>query len=121
VITYQNYLPFPGTDLYQLAVSQGFKPPEATSGWSVFDTFENRKMDLSWLPWADKHTVDLFYKIDKFGKLLTHDPTNKWYRTLGKKILYHSARTRLEKRMFAFPFEIFLLNRFNRYVSAKRK
>src|SRR3989338_248477 len=71
VVTYQTFLPFPGTDAYELALKEGFRPPERTEGYEIFDTFGSR-LPLSWLPWADDRTRELFYRIDKYGKLLTH-------------------------------------------------
>jgi radical SAM superfamily enzyme YgiQ (UPF0313 family) len=114
VITFQTFLPYPGTDLYQLALKQGHRPPQRSSGWAGYNTFYG-DMRLEWLPWANKSTPRVFYRIDKYGKLLNHSSNSSFIRTLGKKICYHLARFRLSNRFFFFPFEIFLLHRFNRY------
>ena len=38
-------------------------------------------------------------------------------RTIAKKLFYQLARLRLKYRFFAFPFEIPVLFRFNRYYN----
>ena len=117
VVTLQTYLPFPGSDLYNLAIKEGFIPPNRNSGWGVFDAFDNRDMNLTWLPWADRNTIELFYRMDKYSKLLTHSPSDMWYRTIAKKIFYLAARERLKRRFFSFPFELYFQNKFNRYFN----
>ncbi len=116
VVTYQTFLPFPGTDAYDLALKEGFRPPDRTEDYEVFDTFGAR-LPLTWLPWADERTSKIFYRIDKYGKLLTHSDSTSIIRTISKKLLYHLAVFRLKHRFFAFPFEISVLFRFNRYYN----
>ncbi|MBU2541458.1 MAG: B12-binding domain-containing radical SAM protein [Candidatus Omnitrophica bacterium] len=114
IITFQTFLPYPGTDMYQLAIKQGHKPPKHSCEWGGYNTFYG-DMKLEWLPWANKETARIFYRIDKYGKLLNHAPSTTLLRTLGKKICYYLSRFRLHNRFFFLPFEIFLLHRFNRY------
>jgi radical SAM superfamily enzyme YgiQ (UPF0313 family) len=42
------YRPMPGTELYRIALDQGFIPPATTEGWSSYDALSN-KHDLPWL------------------------------------------------------------------------
>jgi anaerobic magnesium-protoporphyrin IX monomethyl ester cyclase len=44
-----QYLPFPGTPLYDKAIEMGFKRPKTTEGWYVLDRWSN-KMKLEWSP-----------------------------------------------------------------------
>lgn len=118
VVTFQTFIPYPGSHLYELAVRNGFRLPRRMSDYDTFDTFTGR-MELTWLPWADKTTKTLFYKIDKYGKLLTHSRGSNLARTMGKEFLYRLARQRLKHRIFAFPWEISVLHRFNRYYNPK--
>lgn len=120
VVTYQTFLPYPGTDAYELALKEGFRPPSRTEDYEVYDTF-GTSMPLEWLPWADRNTSKLFYRIDKYGKLLTHSNSTSALRTLGKKIFYNLAKFRLRHGFFAFPFEIFILFKFNRYYNPECK
>jgi hypothetical protein len=101
-----------------LAVANGFRLPEGISDYGMFDTFTG-EMDLSWLPWADARTKTLFYRIDKYGKLLTHSKGSSGLRTAGKELFYRLSRLRLKKRFFAAPWEIAVLHRFNRYYNPK--
>jgi hypothetical protein len=74
-------------------------------------------MKLEWLRWATKKTPQILYRIDKYGKLLNRGQSTSFIRTLGKNILYFLAKFRLKHRFFFFPFEIFILHRFNRYYT----
>ena len=116
VCTYQTFLPFPGTDAYELALKEGLKVPKRTEDYDIYDTF-GQSLPLSWLPWADEKTNKLFYRIDKYGKLLTHSESTSLLRSLAKKFFYALAKFRLRRRFFAFPFEIFFLFKFNRYYN----
>ena len=116
VVTYQTFIPYPGSHLYSLALASGFSLPKDMSEYSTFDTFTG-EMRLSWLPWADSATPELFYRIDKYGKLLTHSPGSSLVRTIGKNVFYELARFRLSRKCFAVPFEISVLHRFNRYYN----
>lgn len=112
--TFQTFLPYPGTDLYPLAIKAGFKPPKQSIDWGGYNTFYG-DMELEWLPWATRATPRIFYRIDKYGKLLNHAPSSSFLRTLGKKICYFLSKSRLKHRFFYFPIEIFILHHFNRY------
>ena len=118
VVTFQTFIPYPGSDLYHLAMQNGFSPPKDMSGYDRFDTFAGR-MDPTWLPWADENTKTIFYRIDKYGKLLTHSKGSNIVRTLGKDLLYKMSKARLKKKFFAFPWEIAVLYYFNRYYNPK--
>ncbi|MDD5496136.1 MAG: radical SAM protein [Candidatus Omnitrophica bacterium] len=118
VVTFQTFIPYPGSHLYDLAVENGFALPDKISEYDKFDTFTGR-MELTWLPWADENTKELFYKIDKYGKLLTHSKGTNMMRTLGKEFFYRMAKARLKTRFLAFPWEIAVLHRFNRYYNPK--
>lgn len=114
MVTLQTFLPYPGTDLYPLAIKGGLKPPQRAKDWAGYNTFYG-DTKLEWLPWATKATSRIFYRIDKYGKLLNHAPSTSFLRSLGKKICYLLARARLKHKFFYFPVEIFILHRFNRY------
>ncbi|MFQ6080461.1 MAG: B12-binding domain-containing radical SAM protein [Candidatus Bathyarchaeia archaeon] len=42
------YIPYPGTDLYSLAIKEGFEPPSRTDGWSKLDRWKDT-VDLPWI------------------------------------------------------------------------
>jgi radical SAM superfamily enzyme YgiQ (UPF0313 family) len=118
VVTFQTFIPYPGSYLYQLACENGFSLPAKMLDYDKFDTYKGL-MDLTWLPWADEKTKTLFYRIDKYGKLLTHSSGSNIFRTIGKELFYRIAKNRLRSRFFAFPWEIYVLHRFNRYYNPK--
>lgn len=118
VVTFQTFIPYPGSYLYRLAMENGFRLPKDMADYDTFDTFTG-KMDLTWIPWADKDTKTLFYRIDKYGKLLTHSRGSNMMRTIGKEAMYRISKARLKTRCFAFPWEIAVLHRFNRYYNPK--
>jgi radical SAM superfamily enzyme YgiQ (UPF0313 family) len=113
-MVFQAFLPFPGTDLYPVAVKEGLNPPKRSMDWRGYHSFYG-DMKMEWLPWADKNTPEVFYRIDKYGKLLNHARGVSVIRNIGKKICYFLAKTRLKHKIFCFPFEIAILYRFNRY------
>ncbi len=120
VVTYQTFLPYPGTDAYELSLKEGFRPPLHTEDYAIYDVFGD-SMPLTWLPWATEKTKTIFYRIDKYGKLLTHSRGTSFLRTIGKKLFYYLAKFRLKMMFFAFPFEISILFKFNRYYNPKSK
>lgn len=113
-IIFQTFLPYPGTELYPLAVKEGLVPPKRSLDWEGYNTFYGT-MKLEWLPWATKRTPRDFYSIDKYGKLLNHATSSTLLRSIGKKICYYLARFRLKYKFFYLPVEIYILHRFNRY------
>lgn len=120
VVTYQTFLPYPGTESYRLALKEGFHPPQTTEGYAMYDSFGST-MPLDWIPWVNRNTRELFFRMDKYGKLLTHSKSTSLIRTLGKKIFAELAKFRLKHRIFVFPFELFFLFKFNRYYNPKCK
>ncbi len=44
------FLPYPGSNLYQIAIEQGFIPPERTEDWEDIDRWAN-KCKITWVTW----------------------------------------------------------------------
>lgn len=107
-----TYLPYPGSPIYELAKKEGFEPPKRQLDWGVFDLFDSRKLELTWLAWAGKSEREKFFRLDKYAQLLNHAKSTSPLRTLVKKIFYHFARFRLKHRFFNYPFEIMIQERF---------
>lgn len=118
IVEYQAFLPYPGSHLYQMAIDDGFSLPKNMSDYDAFDVYKSG-IDLTWLPWTNKNTKTLFYRIDKYGKLLTHSKGSNMLRTLGKNLFYRISKARLKKKFFFFPWEIGVLYYFNRYYNPK--
>jgi radical SAM superfamily enzyme YgiQ (UPF0313 family) len=47
-LTFNIYTPFPGTELFELAVEHGLRPPSCTEQWSEFN-YRNLALDAPWL------------------------------------------------------------------------
>jgi radical SAM superfamily enzyme YgiQ (UPF0313 family) len=105
-----TYLPYPGTDLYDLAIKEGFIPPEKTEDWGRFD-IRAGIMDITWLPWATKNQNKIFYLIDQYSSFLNRslylDGKLSSPKSIIKRILYLSAIWRLKHQFFFFPLEPF--------------
>jgi hypothetical protein len=118
VVTFQTYVPFPGTDLYQLAVGGGYTIPKNPLEYKDLDTMDG-DIDIKWASYKGLKGTALALKLNlmnKYACLLTYGKGTSWIRTLGKNILAHFARFRLLHDYYEFPFEIGILARYNRYI-----
>ncbi len=118
VVTLQTYTPFPGTDLYQLAVGSGYPIPQTPEEYKDLDSFDG-DIDIKWARYYDLRGVELARRLNlmnKYAAMLTHNPGTSLIRTIGKKVLRYFARYRLLHNYYEHPFEIGILARFNRYI-----
>lgn len=86
------YMPYPGSSMYELALREGFLPPQRTEDWSKIDRF---RKDFS-SPWIDGQYV---WRVRECFKLLKFKlgPLNKWF------------EFRIRQRFFALPLDIYLV------------
>jgi radical SAM superfamily enzyme YgiQ (UPF0313 family) len=58
-ITYTTgfYLPYPGTELFELAVKNGFRPPLNTEEWEKLDRWGNKDFEITWLNWLTPNEI----------------------------------------------------------------
>src|SRR3989344_5830786 len=96
------YLPYPGSEMYTMAVQLGFKPPEKTEDWDQLDRWAN-KLTLSWLTWTQDS--DYFMRIRDYTNLLplkdVHIPIlkNLPEKRLKEKDFYHDAELKTLKNL----------------------
>ena len=64
VVTYQTFLPYPGTDAYQLALKEGFRPPARLENYEIYDTF-GKTMPPDRTHCANKTHQELSIRTDK--------------------------------------------------------
>jgi|SRR3989338_3191363 len=83
------YMPYPGTELYQLAIKEGFTPPARIVDWQFIDRWRNTVP----LPWIDK---DICRSIRYFSALLS----NK------NHLLRVWSLFRLKKKILKFKLDI---------------
>ncbi len=100
------YIAFPGSDLYKLAISEGFVPPKDTEGWSEVDIRDVRKMDLSWIKWDIHDKKRFLYEVLRCTQCLNHSKSTNWFKTLAKQVIYRTAKFRLRKKFFRFTHEL---------------
>lgn len=109
------YLPYPGSEMYKLAVKMGFQPPEKTEDWDKLDRWAN-KLTLSWLDWTQDS--DYFMRIRNYANLLPlRDIYIPFLRSLPEK--------RLKEKDFSHKIELsaltFLQSRFASQGTLSRK
>jgi len=86
------YMPYPGSAMYELAIKEGFRPPQRTEDWGRIDRF---RKDFS-SPWVDGQYV---WRIREYFKLLKFKlgPITKWF------------EFRIKHHLFALPADIYLV------------
>lgn len=92
-ITVGPYLPYPGTALYDLAVSEGFVPPATTEEWGMMDRWSSSLR----LPWAKTDKVNRIREYFKFFNYRL--PPFDWL-----------AELRLKRRLLAMPYDAKLVD-----------
>ncbi|MEW6108615.1 MAG: radical SAM protein [Nitrospirota bacterium] len=100
-----TYLPYPGTQLYDIAIKEGFVPPKDPEGWGDFDILAGN-IKMTWLPWASNNESEIFRRIDRYSKLLNHMRSPNPFINFLKIVLYMAARFRLSKRFMSLPIEV---------------
>ena len=101
-----TYIAFPGSDLYKLAITEGFVPPKDTEAWSQVDIRDIRKMDLSWIKWNIPDKKTFLHETLRCTQNLNHSKSTNWFKTLAKQIIYRMAKFRLRKKFFKFTYEL---------------
>lgn len=86
------FLPYPGSQMYEMAIQAGFQPPARTEDWGKIDRF---RKDFS-SPWVNGEKV---WRIREYFKLLKFrlGPVNRWF------------EFRIRHRFFAWPADIYLV------------
>ena len=92
------FAPFPGTELYDMAVEYGFKPPTTIEGWANISWDNSMEIETPWLSYKDK-------KIRQ----------NLYYASMLMNTNYMFVRNRLFKHITNFikPFEKYRVKKLN--------
>jgi len=110
VVTYNNYSPYPGSELFDRGVELGFNPPQSLEGWAqVFHGNVN-------LPTVDESLIRKFDLLRFMFMLKPKRGVRNLLRNIVVLLLRICARIRLGRKTFALPLDLFLMN-----VVAKRK
>lgn len=68
----QLYLPLPGTEFLELAVSEGMARPNRPEDWAYRDPYWNRNCQIDWLPWATNKDKKMLSKhLDRYYRRIT--------------------------------------------------
>jgi radical SAM superfamily enzyme YgiQ (UPF0313 family) len=99
------YTPYPGTPLYNLALENGFKPPQTLEGWSKFTFLD---WYLNYPSWLDKKRIKILDNLSFTAlfanKNIKHKIKKKWMRTLFE--LYNPiAKFRFRNNFYHLPLE----------------
>lgn len=103
------YTPYPGTELYEYAINNGFKPPEKLEDWAEYTM---HKVNVPWLKKNYEQKLKLFLFYFNF----TLNPSSKKglkekIKTLMAKFINFSSLLRIKYNFFRFPFEYVLYER----------
>lgn len=101
------YLPFPGNDLYELALREGFAIPENTEGWGDINYWGRP----SWLKWVDSSHLPRIQNMAAYSALLNRTnlryAPNKIKRGI-KSLFYQITKIRIRSTCYSFPMDLYL-------------
>ena len=104
-ILYHTYTPFPGTELYELAIEHGFDPPKTLEGWSVFNYID---WPLNYPSWLSKEKIELLNNLSFISRFANKNLKYKITRTTMRLIFnlyYPIAEFRFKHSFYNFFFE----------------
>lgn len=99
LFTIGQYMPYPGSELYEVAIEKGFKPPETTEEWYKIDRFQSTVE----LPWIDKKFC--YYVREYFFFFATRI-----------SFIQKICAIRLKYKFFAFPIELKIMQLLYRQI-----
>ena len=98
------YTPYPGTELYRLAVSLGLKEPKSLEDWAPLN-YRYVPKDAPWMPEKTKELISgLDFPLMFMGTNFSYKATNPVVKALAK-LYYPLARYRVEHLNAGFPIE----------------
>ena len=115
-----EFAPYPGTELYEIAVKHGYQPPKTLMEWADLDPGTAAKK----CPWVNpdrKRLMDMLYLTALFvdKKIEWHFLSNKPHFFLFRnvsKIYRPFARFRMKHHISGMPVEVSLKNLFYKYL-----
>lgn len=123
------YTPYPGSDLYQLSLKNGFKAPDSFSGWSNFmavpeDAFgkdntrrwisRGQEIQIAMLTQYIFGLMDLPTRDRIAGKI--HNPLSLFLFLTSWNIGLNMARFRWKNKLFIFPIDFWFFNQIKNYL-----
>jgi radical SAM superfamily enzyme YgiQ (UPF0313 family) len=109
-----SFSPYPGTKLFDIAVSMGFKQPKSLEEWSrwIFSSKEN----VNWLTKEDADFLEKVAMISRIRKIDFHKPKSmsEMLKYLGKLPFSIDGNIRWKNRYFKHTYEWVLWKRIQR-------
>jgi radical SAM superfamily enzyme YgiQ (UPF0313 family) len=98
------FVPYPGSELFDLAVKDGFTPPETLEGWSVFN---RQHLDTPWIQ-DRKAKLEMLLYSSKFidGQRLKQSFPNNPLARMTIDMLSRLYRMRWRKHWFGKTYDI---------------
>lgn len=112
------YTPFPGTDLFEIAVENGLKVPTCLKEWIAFN-FRNTNKDAVWLTPKRKKIIRMIHFCALFHDFIHSYRKNSPLIIFLSRLYYPIARKRMEKLYYRFPIEIKLVELLGFYPKQK--
>ena len=98
------FVPYPGTELYQYAVENGFQIPQKLEGWASYSWDKYTHIELPWLSRERRKMLENLY----FSTVLLNPNylfiNQKWFSFLARLFL-PITKFRIRKLNFHFPIE----------------
>ena len=99
------YTPFPSTELYELALKEGFIPPKNLEGWADFNYNTWYKLYPSWLTKSKIRLIENVVFVSYFShKKLSYKYSNKLMNSLFR-LYYPLAKFRYNNNWYGFMIE----------------
>ena len=115
-----EFAPYPGTELYDIDIKQGYQPPQTLQEWADLDPGTAAKK-CPWINQNRKRLMDMLYFTALFvdRKIEWHFLSNKPHFFLFRnmsKVYRPVARFRMKHHISAMPVEVHLKNLFYKYL-----
>lgn len=108
-----QYLPFPGTPMFDQAVEAGFQPPESLEGWARFSYESNAFVQIGS---QDPKFYERLYVATLFNDRKVDEYTVPWWMRLGALLYRPIAKQRLKSLYFDYMPEMYVARRFLKTV-----
>lgn len=115
-----EFAPYPGTELYDIAIKHGYQPPKSLEEWADLDP-GTAAAKCPWVTPERKRLMDMLYLTALFvdKKIEWHFLSNKPHFFLFRnvsKIYRPFARFRMKHHISGMPVEVSLKNLFYKYL-----
>ncbi len=107
------FLPYPGTELYDVAVARGFSPPRSLAEWGGFASYNYGGVRVGWLSAAERYRLLWLY----YGTVLM-SPDYLFVRSALFRWVARLAAPLMRKRVERFDFRWSVVPRLMRFVQA---